>query len=860
VLDFPGSGEKRVPQGTAEVSVRVRALKWVLADRSVAGGWRAVAWTDLPREDLLGTAPPELPAKWLERRPLGDWTVDLVDLRASRPDMDTLFAIQDIVAARDQLLKHEQVSMGKVDGREQLVIKDPANPQNIQPLTWNDLQKFSEIKELPKLPATWYPGVENVSLLQVETKLAELEVPFLQKVKTAVLDPLNQLADSGEHKNSFRRLVIPQKVRLSSWGRDTRDEAWLDKLGDSNEYEGKFKQLKESIRFRAYGEDFATKSYSIVVVPPPALERLVNEAEHPAYLYYRIPQGASVAEFKTFRQKIVARQAAVSGAETRLDVPAGSNLTLTAAADKDLDAVVIEPAPKAEVRVNVPVTMLDARHFQVRLENIRAPLDFYFSFTDTDGVHGRRRMVITPLEDREPEPGVGVEVVRKTNQGYMVTPYARIPFSGRITDDHGLEEAGFTYAQTRLDASSQAAEQLLDLLAPLYQFSGGIDQSMAAAVRFVEKARAAGKEKPKEENPGLKYTAMPGFTETVARYRRIETAPLAELRQRLQDRRDPDMKDPRDPKLPADERKKAEEEFKQKFLLRLFRDYNLEPKEDVLDLEPLLPQVADPNKEKQGKYRVQVWVDAVDTDIETGPHRTRSKESFVFLVVPENDLLLEMARDQETQHIRLEDTTEGLRKALVKMDQANIDLKSSNLKAEDLPRSALPANFEQLLDKSQEATREVKEAFEKLIEEARVNRVRATGYVARLQGTVQKPLEEIGSKWFPQAKDAMTKFRETLDNNNLDLAQKVEAAKQDGANARDRLNELIEHLNAVLNAMDQIKGFNDVIKSIRAIEEENTRQHEIMHQVQEDIKKRLLQGLDLFEGTKPEDKKPEDKK
>jgi hypothetical protein len=852
LVGFPESGEKRVPQGTAEMTVRVRALKWVVADRSAPEGWRALTWNDQQHKDLeslLGTEPPALPKRWIDRR-TQVWTVDEVDLELSRPETDTLFAIHELVANKDQLLKNEQITMGMVDGREQLVfINDIKDPKNRQPLTWAKVRSVLGEDKVPALPPSWFNGSDDARIDQVEAKLAEYDVPYLAHLKKDVLQRLGEIAESGEHKNSFRRLIIPSRVLLSSWGRDTRDYSWLDKLGESNEYEGKFKQLKESFTFRVRGEDYSTRAFKVVVVPPPSLLTLLNEAEHPAYLYYRIPEGATAEEFKKFRQKIVGRLAPVSGAETRLDVPAGSNLTLTATADKDLTEVGIEPAPKAEVRVNAPVVQIDYRRFQVRLENIRTQLDFYFAFTDTDGVHNRRRIVVTPVEDREPEPAVGVEVVRKTNQGYMVTPVARIPFGGKISDDRGLDKVEFSFLATRLDASSEAAERFLELLAPLYQLSGGIDQSMAAAGRFLERARAAGKEKPKEESPGLRSEPMIGFKERLASKRRNETLPLEELRPRLHRPGDPHMK----------EGQKGYD--KEKVLAHLLNEYNVDAKNpaDGFDLQPLGLQVADPAQERQPRYRVQVWVDAVDTDVETGPHRARSKESFVFLVVSENELLVEMAREQETLHIRLDDATEVLRKALVKMDQAVLDLKPDGLKADDLPKGALPANIEQQLDKSRETVNEIKEAFDRLIEEAKVNRVRKD-YVEKLEKTIAEPLDAIGKTAFPQAKDAMGKFRETLDDNSLALPQKIDASRKSAANARDQLQALIDQLKNVLEGMERVADINALIKQIRAIEEDNNRQRDVMAKLQKQLRDAITNKLFGDEDKPEEKKKPDEKK
>jgi hypothetical protein len=47
LVDFPASGEMRVGRDAPSPRLRVRALKWVIADRSADEGWRALRWSDL---------------------------------------------------------------------------------------------------------------------------------------------------------------------------------------------------------------------------------------------------------------------------------------------------------------------------------------------------------------------------------------------------------------------------------------------------------------------------------------------------------------------------------------------------------------------------------------------------------------------------------------------------------------------------------------------------------------------------------------------------------------------------------------------------------------------------------------------
>src|SRR5262249_36473769 len=131
------------------------------------------------------------------------------------------------------------------------------------------------------------------------------------------------------------------------------------------------------------------------------------------------------------------------GEVSRIDVPAGTNITLTATASKDLQWVKIEPhkSHKAGVPlIGTPPQMLDSRTFRTRFENVRFEQNFVFRFIDTDGVSGQRQVVILPTEDAPPKVRelTPDETVRKVQGGFMTTVSARIPFKGQVDDDHGL--------------------------------------------------------------------------------------------------------------------------------------------------------------------------------------------------------------------------------------------------------------------------------------------------------------------------------------------------------------------------------------------------------------------------------------
>src|SRR5207245_8065227 len=48
LIGFDGD-ERRVPKDAPETDVKVRACRWVVADRAATMGWRPMSWGDLPR-------------------------------------------------------------------------------------------------------------------------------------------------------------------------------------------------------------------------------------------------------------------------------------------------------------------------------------------------------------------------------------------------------------------------------------------------------------------------------------------------------------------------------------------------------------------------------------------------------------------------------------------------------------------------------------------------------------------------------------------------------------------------------------------------------------------------------------------
>src|SRR5439155_25869839 len=153
-----------------------------------------------------------------------------------------------------------------------------------------------------------------------------------QSVLRDVLAKLQERVRLPQMSRRFRMLAIPDTVYINYWGGNTRNEMTLKQLND-NEYEGQFPDLKDSVTFRARGEDYYTASRKIIVVPPPTLIKLTRDEYHPAYLYYR----GKAEELRGKKQ--ARRNLAVSlfgGDVSNIDLPAGSVVELTGWTDQEL--------------------------------------------------------------------------------------------------------------------------------------------------------------------------------------------------------------------------------------------------------------------------------------------------------------------------------------------------------------------------------------------------------------------------------------------------------------------------------------------------------------------------------------------
>jgi hypothetical protein len=787
-------GELRVGKHTSSVGVRVRAIKWVYADRKAPGGWRPLRWSDL-NKSLLGAPVPPLPDGWAQL------TMDEVERRADKErgelDANVLKGIRDAIEALT-------VQAGRVS-----------------------MNRHLRLLELP----------DNVSI--------EYE---------------------GE-KRSSGEITLAQDA--------------------DDEFSGNFADLKESLQFRAAARDFRTLPRRITVVPPPAFAELYKEEAQPAYLYVRPPPGGTLDDLKGLKQRFNRERVYLGDENITLGVPVGTDLKLIGVLDKDLEKIEIIPrkeraggavaAPAAP-----PVEVKGKREFEVVFKNLSVRQDFDIEMRDSDGVSGRRRIVIEPKVDLAPEVDVFIDVVRKTNQGYMITPMAMVPFSGpardehgaerfngRVRDDHGLSKVQYHFTYTRLEsAGANRARAALAALA-LHLSAADAKGSLFAVAPYLSYVGHLSEPSQGNERETQSVT-LPTFAEEMGRrtrndlsraelMKRLEkplerpqelqagiTAFEQDLRKALEQAQGRPLTDVEFGKLihtdgarvlgkERFERYQEQKRDLERSPAPLLTEFTLDADREVFDLQKHLPGLKETDERTiQPRYRLRLWLVATDNNVETGPRASESKDRFSLIVVSETELLAEIAKEEEGLHLKLEQTLAKLKASRTKLQQVLNELADPKFEEKTFsPLATRVLEIAEVVSAGSITAREVHTDYRRIVREEEVNRV--TKEKIDKERNIVRLLDMALNQEFPRAEEMQREFQKSLESKQNDT--KV------SGNARDRLDALIARLQEVMDSMDKLTDINKLITMIKGIEEEQRDNKALLIALKKRIEEELLKGL-----------------
>jgi hypothetical protein len=794
LIDFPAAGEVRIGRGERAPALRVRALKYVIAG---APSRQAV---DAYRE-------------WLSAHPPEGESVDtLVQQFSKKPE------------------------------------------EGWRPVSWFDLTPELLGAPVPAvaLPVDWEVRDRRAGLTldEIELKLDKPEThrtlaPEVQEAMRNVLEQLETRTADPDLSHRLRKLQVPEVATLYYRGNTTSSQTTLQKLAD-NEYTGQFGDLKETVHFNVQGLDYYTATRQIVVVEPPVLESLTREEERPAYLYYRLNRGDNPDELSGKKQQFETANVSLQGGEvSRIDVPIGTNLVLTARASKDLQSVVILPHKSQKTGVDLvatPPERIDARTFRTTFQNLRQEQHFLFKFTDTDGVTGQRQVVIMPSEDAPPKVRelAPDEIVRKVQGGFMVTVSARIPFKGQVDDDHGLNDVRYAYAINRLESArinrrAPLAVGAVPLFSPLGQ--GALPGLVYLGAALQEAARSVPQKGPEAV---VEHYALPRFDQAL-HDRPNEFLPVPAIRELL-----------------AQKQKEPYRTLVRNFTIKPddWRQPELDPLGCDLPLWKFNLKMTDPLR-AQARYQMQIWVEAIDTDLDSDkgkdgrpqPHLKASEEKFTFFIVSENELLAEIAKEEEKLYAELDGTYQRLQENEAKLIRTTQDLSSERIKIEELGNMSVRSDqINEVLEQSQIKAREIAQSYARILKEMQTNQV-SQKFLDKVEKDLVNPLGKLDGT-FDQARDAVAGFHKALDDAGLAGQDRVGASRIAGDLAKAQVRELVVSIERILAAMQGMTDINKLVKLIAAIEKAEQEQYDTIKKINEELEEKLFD-----KATKPSGEK-----
>lgn len=729
------------------------------------------------------------------------------------------------------------------------VIADEASAEGWRPLRWSDLSRDWLLgPSVPALPivllmppaasATPPPAddpfwtldrIEGL-LEQEETRRRLLAGGITAEEYEAlrgVFEVLDQKAAAAAMSRRLRKLEVPADVRIHYWGARSRDEAPMARQQTGvNEFSVVLSDLKESVRFYVEGEDYTTYPYRrITLVPPPMLIRLEKDEFLPAYPYHRPPADGTSADLKGKKQARTGVGVSLTGTASRMEIARGADLILRGEVDKDLDEARLRyrtAGGDGEIgRTQAVALNPDRRTFEIAFRNITQPIEFDFEFIDTDQVRSVRQVIIQPIEDRIPEVNVVVETIRKVGGNYMCTPYAMLPFAGTVRDDHGLSKVEYAASYSRVESMQALALRAAVAAGVMQLVSGSLaPRELLAAPGIVD--YLVRMSDSRESATALAPIPMRTFLEIAQEKDREHRYGKADLDGRL-----------------AEGTANLEELKRQ----RQITQFDIKPNLEWLDLQE---QVSDFQKGLDAtirpRYRLRITIQATDNNVETGPRTGQNPETFTFLVVPYEELLAEMNKDEENLGYKaqeLADKVYELRDAIDKV----VERMPREAGSDDFRASA--SRVEEILielEKSSDVAREILTDCQRLLKEGQVNRL-PQNFIENKERIIGL-LDEALRNHFERAREAHGVFRDALQTRQPVAPPIVESSRQ-------RQDELIRQIDQIRDLLATALGITKIAKHLSDVIQNRLDFGALTQMVLQDAKDKIEHSLGELAPTAP---------
>ncbi len=194
----------------------------------------------------------------------------------------------------------------------------------------------------------------------------------------------------------------------------------------SQNYSHTFKGVLAALDFYVRGGDDRQGPYHLEVVDSPTISHITLHCEYPAYMH-RAPRDLPVAGL--------------------MQVPRGAEITIHCEANKPLVSVEINDVVDENSPTVHQLELAQERggpqtKFQFSLPRLDGDKTLLFALHDADGIRSREavRLAIGAIPDEPPQVNVRLKGI-----GTAITPAARLPAAGEVSDDYGVSRIWFDY-------------------------------------------------------------------------------------------------------------------------------------------------------------------------------------------------------------------------------------------------------------------------------------------------------------------------------------------------------------------------------------------------------------------------------
>ncbi|MEM8944863.1 MAG: hypothetical protein AAGD11_06730 [Planctomycetota bacterium] len=443
------------------VGRKVRLLRWLVRGYVLVDGMAAIAvvcglafWIALAIDWLLEPTPVTRVLMWLiaaiiaaaaaRRYLVGPLTTRLTDtnlallLERSFPDLKQGLITTVEAANRRQPSPTSNQSL--------LLHTSSAAEQALRGKSLSEVFQFGPILRKTTIAGALATSIAFFAFLQPEAfgfwleRIQLGEQPWPRRVQLSVMgfeETDGRLAVNVARDDDFELQVLasllddhvsPDLVEIRYRQPDGRRGRFpLTRIGDalvgrdeSQLFRYEFKKVSASLDFDLVGGDDRVRDLRLNVVERPQIVRMLFECKFPAYLN-RTPQTIPV-----------------SG---RVEVPEGTEIVCRLESNKPLrSAHVHDPLGQ----VDLAAQLSEENRYEVTLPFQIDQEDRVLLITllDTDGVENREpfRVIVGTVLDQPPEVAVQLRGI-----GSAITAQAKIPLSGTITDEYGVEQLWFEY-------------------------------------------------------------------------------------------------------------------------------------------------------------------------------------------------------------------------------------------------------------------------------------------------------------------------------------------------------------------------------------------------------------------------------